>query len=143
MANLVSLACINPECQKELPLRYRSKNVERRGMYCSRKCYGHFTPKMNDVYDEWLVRMPAYESLRPRLFMAVLLIELERIHGTWTRRAQVLKISRLSFMHWVRKLAPELKEVTKAFANYRGDAKKVVEHFSTEVQKPKVAMEAE
>jgi hypothetical protein len=125
--NTVSISCINPECGKSFPLRYRSKNVERRGMYCSRKCYGHFTPKMNDVYAEWLKRMPAYESLRPREFMAVLLIELNRIHGTWTRRAQVLKVSRLSFMHWVAKLKPELEKVGKAFSQARGDAKKVVE----------------
>lgn len=126
MSNTVSISCINPECGKSFPLRYRSKNVERRGMYCSRRCYGHFTPKMNDVYAEWLTRMPAYENLRPREFMAVLLLELNRIHGTWTRRAQVLKVSRLSYMHWVAKLKPELETVGKAFTAGKGNAERVV-----------------
>jgi hypothetical protein len=81
---------------------------------------------MNDVYAEWIKRMPAYESLRPREFMAVLLIELNRIHGTWTRRASVLKVSRLSYMHWVDKLKPELEIVGKAFKESRGNAERVV-----------------
>jgi len=127
MGNMISLNCINPECSTSFPLRYRSKNVERRGMYCSRKCYGLFTPKMNDVYAEWVERMPAYESLRPRMFMAALLIELNRMHGTWTRRSQVLHISRLSYMHWTRKLAPEMEAMKKALLQSRGNAKEAVE----------------
>ena len=127
MSNTVSISCINPECGKTFPLRYRSKNVERRGMYCSRKCYGRFTPKMNDVYVEWLKRMPVYESLSPREFMALLLLELNRIHGTWTRRASVLKVSRLSYMNWNNKLKREMASITDAFKEARGNNEAVVD----------------
>lgn len=127
MGGTASIGCVNPECDKTFPLRYRSKNVAHRGMYCSRRCYGHFTPKMNDVYAEWLKRMPAYEGLRPREFMAVLILELNKIHGTWTRRAQVLKVSRLSYIHWVTKLKPEIEAVKQAFTQAHGNASRVVE----------------
>lgn len=135
MGNTVSISCVNPACGVVFPLRYRSKNVERRGMYCSRRCYGQFTPKMNDVYSTWLRQMPAYESLRPREFMAVLILELNNIHGTWSRRAQVLNVSRLSFMHWVHKLAPEIKRVKEAMVIARGDTRKVVEILNKEAVK--------
>ena len=127
MGNTVSIQCINPECGLTFPLRYRSKNVERRGMYCSRKCYGRFTPKMNEVYIEWLKRMPVYESLSPRQFMAVLLLELNKIHGTWTRRASVLRISRLSYMNWNNKLRVEMDAVGEVVLEARGDNEKAVE----------------
>jgi hypothetical protein len=82
---------------------------------------------MNDVYVEWLNRMPVYSELRPRDFMALLILELNRIHGTWTRRASVLRVSRLSYMNWNRKLKSEMGAVQEAFRSAKGDSNKVVE----------------
>jgi len=112
MANSVSVRCINPECRKEFPLRYRSKNVTKRGMYCSRRCYGLFTPKMNEVYLE-KVKDLGGDDLRPREFMAFLIATLNRQHPTWTARADILGISRLSYMHWFNKLKLEIVELER------------------------------
>jgi len=129
MGATVTVSCINPECDNQFPLRYRSKNVMRRGMYCSRQCYGLFTPKMNDVYDVWVKRLPMYQPLRPREFMAVLLYELNEAHKTWTSRAESLGVSRLSYMHWHQKLTPEIAQVKTAMREAGGSSELVIRYI--------------
>ena len=65
---------------------------------------------MNEVYLEKVKELGG-EDLRPREFMAFLIARLNKQHPTWTARADVLGISRLSYMHWWNKLKDEIEQL--------------------------------
>jgi hypothetical protein len=115
MSRRLTTLCRNPHCSQPLTPVKRKSNKTGHSMYCKRSCYHHWSPGMEEAFFR-LRKANAfgYEvGVDPFVFLSRVIRFLNKNYKTWTTRARIMGVSRMTYIKWVKHFASEGGEMVR------------------------------